>query len=265
MRLARWPAARLPLLLLLLLGGACAPCRGQTAGGFVPGEVVEQEEGAVSAEDAVGFLTSDQYAQLLDNATEEGPAQREYICPYDCVEPNKLVWCADAVTYTYCNRMVPGEDGDLFASRMYMEDAAIKAYRAIIREIPGGEDRSDCKAAMRKWMCYTFFQKCANDLERYYPVCASACENAKVACGNPVWIDCEEGFLEGACGFKARMLCSLRSPVRLLCDACAPDPSFITLLHQATRCLRRMSSCARALRRRGERIARGSPRQLESS
>lgn len=92
------------------------------------------------------------------------------------------------MTYPYCNRVVDTDgQGDQFRSNLYMEDAAMRAYRAVLKEIPGGEMKDACKSALRAWMCYSFFNKCANDLVRYYPVshrhgwaCVRASERMRV-------------------------------------------------------------------------------------
>jgi hypothetical protein len=72
-----------------------------------------------------------------------------------------------------------------------MEEAAIAAYMALAQRVPT-PNAPECRAMLRKWMCYEFFMRCNTDETAYYPVCATTCAAAKYACGSPDFIECDQ-------------------------------------------------------------------------
>ena len=123
-----------------------------------------------------------------ENAAE---VNKRLLCRRGCLDPLvdvNLVWCAGAVTYSYCNRVVAD---DPQAAVLDMEEGAIAAYMRLVRVVPT-PDAPECKPILRAWMCYEFFNRCNTDGTEFYPVCHTTCAAAKYACGNPAWIECDQ-------------------------------------------------------------------------
>ena len=123
-----------------------------------------------------------------ENAAE---VNKRLLCRRGCLDPLvdvNLVWCAGAVTYSYCNRVVAN---DPQAAVLDMEEGAIAAYMRLVRVVPT-PDAPECKPILRAWMCYEFFNRCNTDGTEFYPVCHTTCAAAKYACGNPAWIECDQ-------------------------------------------------------------------------
>lgn len=122
---------------------------------------------------------------------ERGENRREsLLCEYGCVDESAgvlLSWCAQHVTYTFCNRTTYGPWQE---SVMRTEDGAINAYMRLVREL-GGQGNDLCKASVRAWMCHEFFLACTADNRRVYKVCQSSCQTAYTLCGEPLWLRCD--------------------------------------------------------------------------
>ena len=102
-----------------------------------------------------------------ENAAE---VNKRLLCRRGCLDPLvdvNLVWCAGAVTYSYCNRVVAD---DPQAAVLDMEEGAIAAYMRLVRVVPT-PDAPECKPILRAWMCYEFFNRCNTDGTEFYPVC----------------------------------------------------------------------------------------------
>ena len=131
------------------------------------------------------------YAFLYGVDESAALVNKRLLCKRGCVDPTvdvNLVWCAAAVTYSYCNRVI---SDDPRVAVLDMEEGAIAAYMQLVRRVPT-PDAAECKPILRKWMCYEFFNRCNTDGTEFYPVCATTCQAAKYACGSPDWIDCEQ-------------------------------------------------------------------------
>lgn len=131
------------------------------------------------------------YAFLYGDDESAALVNKRLLCKRGCVDPTvdvNLVWCASAVTYSYCNRV---HSDDARVAVLDMEEGAIAAYMQLVRRVPT-PDAAECKPILRKWMCYEFFNRCNTDGTEFYPVCATTCQAAKYACGSPDWIDCEQ-------------------------------------------------------------------------
>ena len=162
-------------------------------------------DGTADATDGTGDADGDETAEdgsdsssvtdarffLYDEKTEGENVDPRLACKRGCVDPTvdvNLVWCLDAVKYKYCNRVVTDKPT---VAVLDMEEAAIAAYMALAQRVPT-PNAPECRAMLRKWMCYEFFMRCNTDETAYYPVCATTCAAAKYACGSPDFIECDQ-------------------------------------------------------------------------
>ena len=144
-----------------------------------------------NATNATAEGTSDALAFLFDRTAEGDAVDPRLACKRGCVDPTadvNLVWCADAVRYKYCDRVITDTPA---MAVLDMEEAAIAAYMALAQRVPT-PNAPECRPMLRKWMCYEFFARCNTDETAFFPVCASTCAAAKYACGSPNFIECDQ-------------------------------------------------------------------------
>lgn len=199
-------ATAVRVLFVCFLGTLQAACAQQTMGGSGPpagasssspdDDAAYTTVGAFDFEKLVSNVNksaASPYAFLYGGARGDEEDGEALICKRGCVDPDEanLAWCANQVNYVFCNRTLFGPRE---ISVLNMEEGAIAAYMAIIRKVPKPGEL--CKKALRNWMCYEYFNRCTTDGVRYFPVCKSSCASARFACGNPVFIDCDEEIEE---------------------------------------------------------------------
>ena len=121
-------------------------------------------------------------------------------CYRGCVASDevKLDFCAERVTYTFCKRGDPTTLGENATNQLavdLMEQTTRKAFLSLTRELMnrGFDPSATCRARLRRWFCYEFFNQCTADETLYMPTCLAECHALKKACGdaNSAFIDCD--------------------------------------------------------------------------
>jgi len=132
-----------------------------------------------------------------------GGAAAAATCRHGCVDSTtvKLTFCGESrVSWTYCKRGDPATLASGVSdqeSADVMERAARAQYLGLIRQLTF-EPTAGCRAMLRRWICFEYFNRCNVDETKYMPVCKSTCVAVKKACGeaNSAFIECELEYEE---------------------------------------------------------------------
>ena len=129
-----------------------------------------------------------------------GGAQNALVCRHGCADSASVTFefCYERVTYSFCKR----GDASALSSTASDQDAvdvterAVRAqYLMLTRALAARsfEPSAGCRATLRKWFCYEFFNRCSVDGSKYMPTCKSVCLAVKKDCGeaNSAFIDCD--------------------------------------------------------------------------
>jgi len=137
------------------------------------------------------------FASSSTGTTESGVI---LTCTRGCVEFNSvnLAFCNERVQYTFCKRGGPSTfistatDQDAVD---IMERATRNAFLSLTRALAqrGFEPSATCRARLRRWFCYEFFNQCNSDGTQYMPTCQAECLGIKQTCGeaNTAFLNCE--------------------------------------------------------------------------
>jgi hypothetical protein len=121
-------------------------------------------------------------------------------CNRGCVNSEEVTldFCAERVTYTFCKRGNPTTLASSASDQVavdLMEQATRKAFLSLTRELHkrGFDPGASCRARLRQWFCYEFFNQCNTDETLYMPTCLAECYALKEACGeaNSAFIQCD--------------------------------------------------------------------------
>ena len=154
----------------------------------------------------VRSINVDSGANFFDSSSDSGDgagASSAAICRHGCVDSTTvtLTFCGDSrVLWRYCKRGDPATLASGVSdqeSANVMEQAARKQYLGLIRQLTF-EPTAGCRATLRRWMCFEYFNRCDVDGTRYMPVCKSTCVAVKKSCGeaNSAFIDCDMEYEE---------------------------------------------------------------------
>jgi len=132
--------------------------------------------------------------------TGDGGASTEadaLLCRHGCLshENVELSFCNERVQYTFCKRGSAETIADGVEDQVsvdLMEASARRQYLNLIRQLTF-EPSAGCRATLRRWFCYEYFNRCNVEETRYMPTCTSVCQAVKKSCGeaNSAFIECD--------------------------------------------------------------------------
>lgn len=130
----------------------------------------------------------------------DGGAQNALVCRHGCADGASVTFefCYERVTYSFCKR---GDAASLSSTASAQdavdvtERAARAQYLMLTRALAARsfEPSAGCRATLRKWFCYEFFNRCSVDGSKFMPTCKAVCRAVKKDCGeaNAAFIDCD--------------------------------------------------------------------------
>jgi hypothetical protein len=129
-----------------------------------------------------------------DGASTESDA---LLCRHGCLSHENVVlsFCNERVQYTFCKRGSAETIADGVEDQVsvdLMEASARRQYLNLIRQLTF-EPSAGCRATLRRWFCYEYFNRCNVEETRYMPTCTSVCQAVKTSCGeaNSAFIECD--------------------------------------------------------------------------
>jgi len=153
----------------------------------------------------VSGINTDVSADFFQSDDSSGGStdSAEYFkCRHGCVSSDAvtLEFCNERVQYTFCKR---GSAATLAAgvsdqvSVDLMEQALRKQYLNLMRQLTF-EPTAGCRATLRRWFCFEYFNRCNVDETRFMPTCTATCVAVKSACGeaNSAFINCDLEYEE---------------------------------------------------------------------
>ena len=150
----------------------------------------------------VRLINTDVSDQFFSTTTDDDGAGgvNDFACDFGCVDSAEvtLEFCDARVAYSFCKRGDPttldASSSDQDAVDM-MERAVRKQYLNLMRAfaLRGFEPDAGCRATLRRWFCYEYFNRCTVDETKFMPTCRSVCEQIKKDCGeaNSAFVDCD--------------------------------------------------------------------------